>query len=201
MDAGTLADHLRLFLEAIVPTAERVGLRLAIHPDDPPWRVLGLPRIASTEDDLRAIVELVDSPANGICCCTGSLGARADNDLTGMVRRIGHRVSAVHLRSVQREPDGGFYEAHHLEGGADLPAVVSALLDEQACRRRAGRADWRLPLRPDHGHTMLDDFTRPGPACPGYPLIGRLRGLAELRGLQAGIAHARRVTSDHRSES
>jgi len=197
IDARTLKEHLRLFLEAIVPTAERVGVRLAIHPDDPPCSVLGLARMVSTEDDLREILGMVDSPANGLCYCTGSLGARADNDLAGIVHRLGDRIAAVHLRSVQRDPDGLFYEAHHLEGGVDMPAVVRALLGQQAWRRRAGRPDWQLPLRPDHGHMMLDDFTRAAPACPGYPIIGRLRGLAELRGLQVGIAHALRVTSVH----
>jgi mannonate dehydratase len=197
IDARTLKEYLRLFLEAIVPTAERVGVRLAIHPDDPPCSVLGLARIVSTEDDLREILGLVDSPANGLCYCTGSLGARADNDLAGIVHRLGDRIAAVHLRSVQREPDGRFYEANHLEGGVDMPAVVQALLGQQARRRRAGRLDWQLPLRPDHGHMMLDDFTRAAPACPGYPIIGRLRGLAELRGLQVGIAHTLRETSVH----
>ena len=197
IDARTLREHLRVFLEAVVPAAERAGVRLAIHPDDPPWPVLGLPRIVSTEDDLREILGLVDSPANGLCYCTGSLGARAGNDLAGIVERLGHRIAAVHLRSVQREPDGRFFEAGHLEGDVDMPAVVRALLDQQASRRRAGRPDWQLTFRPDHGHMLLDDFTRAAPACPGYPLIGRLRGLAELRGLQTGIAHARGVTSLH----
>lgn len=188
--AERLRENLREFLRAVVPAAERAGVRLAVHPDDPPFPVLGLPRIVSTEEDLRGIVGMVDSAANGVCFCTGSLGVRADNDLAGMVRRLGPRLHAVHLRSVQHEAGGAFHESSHLEGGADLPAVVLALLEEQAARRRAGRADWRLPLRPDHGHMMLDDFRRPAPACPGYPLIGRLRGLAELRGLQVGLAHA-----------
>ncbi len=196
LGAEGLRDHLRRFLEAVVPVAERAGVRLAIHPDDPPFPVLGLPRIVSTEADLRAITAMVDSPANGLCFCTGSLGVRADNDLSGIVRRLGPRIHAVHLRSVQREPDGAFYEAGHLEGDANLPAVVAALLEEQAARRRGGRADWRLPLRPDHGHLMLDDFRRPAPTCPGYPLIGRLCGLAELRGLQAGLAYARAAAGD-----
>jgi mannonate dehydratase len=188
IDAARLKEHLRLFLEAVVPTAEAAGVRLAIHPDDPPFRVLGLPRIVSTEQDLAEIVAMVDAPANGVCYCTGSLSARADNDLAGIVRRLGPRIHAVHLRSVQREAGGVFYEANHLEGSADMPAVMRALLEEQARRRAAGRADWRIALRPDHGHMMLDDFRRPAPACPGYPLIGRLRGLAELRGLQVGIS-------------
>ncbi|MBI4623138.1 MAG: mannonate dehydratase [Verrucomicrobia bacterium] len=190
IDATRLRQHLQLFLEAIVPAAEAAGVRLAIHPDDPPFPVLGLPRIVSTEAQLRAILGLVDSPANGLCYCTGSLGVRADNDLAGIARRLGPRIHAVHLRSVQREPDGVFYEANHLEGSVDMPAVVRALLEEQAARRRGQRSDWRVAFRPDHGHAMLDDFRRPPPACPGYPLIGRLRGLAELRGLQVGLSAA-----------
>lgn len=188
IDTERLREHLRLFLAAVVPAAEAAGVRLAIHPDDPPFSVLGLPRIVSTEADLQRVLALVDSPANGVCYCTGSLGAREDNDLSGIVRRLGPRIHAVHLRSVQREPGGVFYEANHLEGSADLAGVVQALLEEQRARRAAARADWRLTLRPDHGHMLLDDFKRPAPACPGYTLIGRLRGLAELRGLQHGLA-------------
>ncbi len=187
-DAARLRENLRLFLTAVIPVAERAGVRLAIHPDDPPFSVLGLPRVVSTESDLGAVLAMVDSPANGLCFCAGSLGVRADNDLPGIVRRQGARIHAVHLRSVQREPDGAFAEAGHLEGSVDLAGVMRALLVEQAARRRAGRRDWRLTLRPDHGLTMLDDFKRPAPACPGYPLIGRMRGLAELRGLQRGLA-------------
>ncbi len=195
IDAETLRAHLRLFLEAVVPAAERAGVRLAIHPDDPPFSVLGLPRIVSKEADLRAVCDLVASPANGLCYCTGSLGARRDNDLAGIVRRLGSHIHAVHLRSVEHAAGGVFLEAGHLEGSVDMPAVVQALLEEQAARRQTGRRDWRVTLRPDHGHMMLDDFKRPAPACPGYPLIGRLRGLAELRGLQTGIAHMLRGTA------
>jgi mannonate dehydratase len=188
IDRAALRENLKRFLDMIVPVAERAGVRLAIHPDDPPFPVLGLARIVSTEADLAAILAMRDSPANGVCFCTGSLGVRADNDLPGMARRLGSRIHAIHLRSVQREPDGVFFEANHLEGDANLPAVVRALLEEQAKRRRAGRTDWQVALRPDHGHVMLDDFRRPAPACPGYPLIGRVRGLAELRGLQVGVS-------------
>jgi mannonate dehydratase len=188
IDATRLKQNLKLFLQAIVPAAHEAGVRLAIHPDDPPFSVLGLPRIVSTERDLSDIVAMVDQPANGLCYCTGSLGARADNDLTGIVQRLGKHIHAVHLRSVQREANGVFYEANHLEGSADMPPVVRALLQEQAGRRERGRSDWRVTLRPDHGHMMLDDFKRPPPACPGYSIIGRLRGLAELRGLQLGIS-------------
>jgi mannonate dehydratase len=188
IDAGRLKQHLKLFLEEIVPAAEAAGVRLAIHPDDPPFPLLGLPRIVSTEPDLADILAMVDRPANGLCYCTGSLSTRADNDLAGIVTRLGARINAVHLRSVQREDGGGFFEANHLEGGVDMPAVVRALLAEQSARRRQGRPDWRVVLRPDHGHLMLDDFRRPPPACPGYSLIGRLRGIAELRGLQLGLS-------------
>ncbi len=188
IDAAQLTEHLRLFLAEVVPAAEAAGVRLAIHPDDPPFPVLGLPRIVSTEDHLRTILGLVNSPANGLCYCTGSLSARADNDLPGIVRRLGARIHAVHLRSVQREPDGTFFEANHLEGSMDMAAVVRALLEEQVGRLRSHRRDWQVALRPDHGHMMLDDFRRAAPTCPGYPLIGRLRGLAELRGLQAGLS-------------
>lgn len=188
IDDAKLREHLTLFLEAVAPAAEAAGVRLAIHPDDPPFSVLGLPRIVSTEADLAEILRAVDSPANGLCYCTGSLSARADNDLAGIVRRLGNRIHAVHLRSVQRESSGVFLEANHLEGDVDMPVVVRALLEQQARRRAAGRSDWRVAFRPDHGHVMLDDFVRPAPACPGYPLIGRMRGLAELRGLQTGIS-------------
>jgi mannonate dehydratase len=191
IDAARLRENLALFLREVVPVAEASGVRLAIHPDDPPFSVLGLPRIVSTEADLAAVLRMSDSPANGLCYCTGSLSARADNDLAGIVRRLGSRIHAVHLRSVQREPSGVFYEANHLEGSVDMPAVVLELLREQGRRRKDGRKDWQMALRPDHGHMMLDDLTRPEPTCPGYPLIGRLRGLSELRGLQQGLQWGR----------
>jgi mannonate dehydratase len=202
IDAQTLREHLRLLLKVIVPVAEGAGVRLALHPDDPPFPVLGLARIVSTEEDLRAVLDMIDSPANGLCYCTGSLGTRADNDLPGIVQRLGARIHAVHLRSVEREPGGVFYEANHLEGSVDMPAVVAALLAEQERRREQGRTDWRLTLRPDHGHTLIDDFKRPPPACPGYSITGRLRGLAELRGLQHGLARqiaSARVSNNHPS--
>jgi len=184
-----LRARLAAFLAAVLPAAEAAGVRLAIHPDDPPFPVLGLPRIVSTAADLQAIVGLSASPANGVCFCTGSLGVRPETDLPGLARQLGPRIHAAHLRSVTREPSGAFHESGHLEGDVDLAPVVAALLAEQARRRVQGRPDWRISFRPDHGHRMLDDFRRPAPACPGYPLIGRLRGLAELRGLQRGLAH------------
>jgi mannonate dehydratase len=161
---------------------------LAIHPDDPPFPVLGLPRIVSTGQDLAAILAMVDQPANGLCYCSGSLGARRDNDLAGIARQFAPRIHAAHLRSVVHEANGVFFEGAHLAGSADMYAIVRALLEEQVRRRARGETDGRIAFRPDHGHKILDDFRRPEPACPGYPLIGRLRGLAELRGLQHGIA-------------
>ncbi len=186
-DAVRLREHLRLFLEAVVPAAEAAGVRLALHPDDPPFPVLGLPRIVGTAAGIADILALHASPAHGLCFCTGSLGVRPDLDLVALARACAPRVHAVHLRSIEREPEGGFHESDHLGGVVDMPGVVRALLEEQDARRRAGRSDWRLCLRPDHGRRMLDDFQRAPPACPGYSLAGRLRGLAELRGLQHGI--------------
>ncbi len=184
--AGVDADALRAnhaaFLDAVCPHAEAVGIRLVVHPDDPPFPIFGLPRVVSTEDDLARLFARVPSPANGLCFCTGSLGARADNDLVGMIERLGARIGFLHLRSVQREGSHAFHEAAHLDGDADMAAVVTAI-------RRLSQVENRsIPMRPDHGHMLADDLSR---RCnPGYPLIGRLRGLAELRGLERGIAHA-----------
>ena len=182
-----LRANLFAFLREIVPVAEEVGARLGLHPDDPPFSLFGLPRIVSTAADLRAILRAVDSPANGLTFCTGSLGARADNDLVAMVREFASRVQFVHLRNVRREEDGSFYEADHLGGSSDLPAVIIALMQEQERRKREGRADWRIPLRPDHGHLLADDIGKER-INPGYSLIGRLKGLAELRGVMHGVA-------------
>jgi mannonate dehydratase len=195
MRAGDLAANLSRFLQAVVPVAEEVGVRLAIHPDDPPFSVLGLPRIVSTAADVEAILRMAESPANGLCFCTGSLGARPDNDLPAMAKRFGPRIHAAHLRSTQRLPDGSFYEADHLAGSVDMPAVVRVLLDEQDRRRAEGRADWRIPFRPDHGHTMMDDLGKPPGITPGYSCIGRMRGLAELRGLMLGLRHSQSSTT------
>lgn len=198
-EAG-LRANLKRFLEHVVPVAEEVGVRLAIHPDDPPFPILGLPRILSTASDVEKLFAAVDSPANGLCFCTGSFSVRPDNDLPAMARRFGPRIHAVHLRSTQRLPGGAFYEADHLAGSVDMPAVVRALLDEQDRRLAEGREDWQLPFRPDHGHTMMDDLAKPRPENPGYSGIGRMRGLAELRGLMLGLRAAENLAANpHRA--
>jgi len=178
------------FLSEVVPVAEQLGLRLCCHPDDPPFALLGLPRIMSTEADYNAIMSAVNSPANGITLCTGSLGARPDNDLPGMMQRLGERVHFLHLRNVKRESSdirGSFYEADHLGGDTDMVAVIAAALREERRRKAEGRADCSIPFRPDHGHDILDDLNRSGQ--PGYPAIGRLKGLAELRGIVTAFSH------------
>lgn len=189
------ADRLRSnyvdFLEQVVPTAEALGMRLCCHPDDPPFPLLGLPRIMSTEADYDYILNAVDSPANGVTLCSGSLGARPDNDLPGMMRRLGSKVHFIHLRNVRREGDAlgsSFYEAEHLDGDTDMRRLVAAVLDEENRRKQEGRQDWEMPFRPDHGQKILHDSGFD--AQPGYPAIGRLRGLAELRGLIMGISGA-----------
>lgn len=187
--ADALHTNLARFLKEIVPVAEDVGIRLCIHPDDPAFSLYGLPRIVSTAEDVRRILAAVDSPANGITFCTGSYGTRADNDLPAMVREFGPRIHFAHLRNVQREEDGSFYEADHLGGSSDMPAVIFALMQEQERRVREGRADWQIPLRPDHGHLLADDIGKER-INPGYSLIGRLKGLAEIRGVMQGIATA-----------
>ena len=189
MGVDGLSENLARFLQAVIPVAEEVGVRMAIHPDDPPFAVLGLPRIVSTASDAEAIFKMAESPANGLCFCTGSFSARADNDLPEMVRRFASRIHATHLRSTQRLPDGSFYEADHLAGSVDMPAVVRNLLEEQDRRRATGRADWQITLRPDHGHTMMDDLLKPPGITPGYSCIGRMRGLSELRGLMLGLRY------------
>ena len=186
-----LRAHFIAFLEEVAPTAEEVGIRMCCHPDDPPFDLLGLPRIMSTEAHYRAMMEAVDLPANGITLCSGSLGARPDNDLPAMMRRLGDRVHFLHLRNVKRDtPEirGSFFEAEHLAGDTDMVALVAAVLDEEARRRATGRADHSIPFRPDHGQDILDDLHRR--AQPGYPAIGRLKGLAELRGIMAALSHA-----------
>ncbi len=190
IDRDKLKEHFYLFLKEVIPVAEAAGVRMAVHPDDPPFSIMGLPRIVSCEEDLKDLLAAVESPANGLCFCTGSFSPRADNDLPAMIRQFGSRIHCAHLRSTQRNPDGSFYEAEHLGGSVDMYQVVRALLEEMQKRRNSGRKDWRLPFRPDHGHTMLDDLEKSAPANPGYTAIGRLRGLAEIRGLQLGIARS-----------
>jgi len=190
MSDDELRSNLADFLREVGPVADELGVRLCIHPDDPPFSLFGMPRVVSTAADARQVLAAYDSPNNGLTFCTGSYGARADNDLPAMVREFGDRIHFAHLRNVTIEPDGSFHEAEHLEGGTDMVAVLDAFLAEQQRRREAGRDDWMIPMRPDHGHLLADDIDK-ARINPGYSLIGRLKGLAELRGIMRALGATR----------
>jgi mannonate dehydratase len=188
--ADALRGNLINFLTEVVPVAEELDMRLCVHGDDPPWPLLGLPRILSTEQDYVTILDAVDRDANGVTFCTGSLGARPDNDLPAMVKRLAPRIHFAHLRNVRRETEGfpcSFFEDQHLDGNTDMIAVIAALVSEERRREKEGRSDRQIFMRPDHGQEILDDLTRG--AQPGYPAIGRLKGLAELRGIERTLSH------------
>jgi len=186
--AAELRANLVAFLREVVPAAQEADVRLAIHPDDPPWSLFGLPRVVSTAEDVKAILAACDTVANGLTFCVGSFGARADNDLLAMAREFGGRIHFVHLRQVAREPDGSFHEAEHLAGSSDMVGIIRAIMKEEAHRRLLGRPDYEIPMRPDHGHLLADDICKK--VNPGYSLVGRLKGLAELRGVMQGLKHA-----------
>lgn len=185
IDDARLRSNLHDFLNEIIPVAEMADIRMAIHPDDPPFSLFGLPRVVSTENDIEKLLNAVDSPVNGFTFCTGSFGVRPDNDLPGMIERLGSRIHFIHLRNILREHGYSFHESAHLSGNVDMAEVMKGLIIELIRRKKQGRTDLNIPMRPDHGHQMLCDEDRE--SNPGYPLIGRMRGLAELRGLELGV--------------
>jgi len=191
IELGTqgMRDNLFAFLRDVIPVAEEAGVRMCIHPDDPPFSLFGLPRVVSTAEDARALMAAAPSTHNGLTLCAGSFGARADNDLIGMVREFGPQIHFVHLRNIKREPDGSFYESEHLGGDNDMVGLISALLDEEQRRRNEGRRDF-IPMRPDHGHALGDEIGQEG-VNPGYSFGGRMKGLAELRGVMHTLEHLR----------
>lgn len=192
-DDGMRAN-LFAFLREIIPVAEEAGVRMCIHPDDPPFSLFGLPRVVSTADDARALLQAVPSPSNGLTLCAGSYGARCDNDLVGMAREFGDRIYFVHLRNIKREDDGSFYESDHLDGDNDMVGLIDALLDEEARRKATGSTLPPIAMRPDHGHLMADELGKPG-INPGYSYAGRMKGLAELRGVIHTLTHLKQRTS------
>lgn len=195
VNSEELRENLVLFLEEIIPVAEEHGILLGLHPDDPPFPILGLPRIVSTEADYAYIFDRVPSMNNGITFCTGSLGVLPKNDLIRLLKRFIHRTHFVHLRSIKRDIDGSFYEANHLEGDVDMYTLIKILLEEEWSRKGIGRSDSQIPMRPDHGHQMLDDLNKV--TNPGYSAIGRLRGLAELRGVMFAISKEMRYEGEY----
>tara|TARA_A100001011_G_scaffold397552_1_gene498914 strand:- start:1970 stop:3154 length:1185 start_codon:yes stop_codon:yes gene_type:complete len=186
IDGDQLRSNLVQFLDEIIPLTESLGIRMCIHPDDPPFSLLGLPRVVSTMDDFQYIFDQVPPLSNGITFCTGSLGVRADNDLPAIFDAFADRVHFLHLRSTKRDTQGNFFEADHLDGDVDMFEIITSVIKEQRRRHSEKREDASIPMRPDHGHQMLDDLLKPK-INPGYSAIGRLRGLAELRGLEWGI--------------
>ena len=188
MTQDDIRSNYQRFLDEIIPTAEDLGVRLCVHPDDPPRDILGLPRIVSDAQDIDWIISAFDSPSNGLTLCTGSLGADEKNDIIEIAQTHSGKIHFAHLRNVHKDPDGSFEEAAHLEGDTDMVKVCQILLQEEQSRRAKGRSDWNIPFRPDHGHEILSDVDRK--SFPGYPLIGRLRGISELRGVVHALSHS-----------
>jgi mannonate dehydratase len=185
IDTDRLREHLSLFLKEVIPVAEQNELLMCIHPDDPPFPILGLPRVVSCSEDFEYLFNQIPSRSNGLTFCTGSLGVREDNDILALFKRYSNRIHFLHLRSTKREEDGSFYEANHLEGDVDMPQLMREIIKEEQFRIKNEQKDFVIPMRPDHGHQMLDDLNKI--TNPGYSAIGRLRGLAELRGLELGV--------------